>query len=131
MNSRRCYVATGHKNHEAAADFAAALRRMGYRTTSRWHDLEQPDSEAHLSRGERHAVCGQNLEDLRDAGTLILLAVPGMAGAWVELGIAWHAGKRVLIVGPPDQHTLMALLPGCDWAADEAAALAMLRREAA
>lgn len=126
---KRVYVAARFGNQSLARAVADALRREGHRVVSRWQDSQLTAADEN-DPGVRSSVAATNIEDLRAADALVLLACPndlGMRGALVETAIAWWSGKRVVIVGDRLAITLMLDVDGVTFVADIDAALAALR----
>lgn len=94
----KVYVAS--HSRELAEEQARILVDHGHETTSRWHTKAfHPTS--HHTHDECVAVALEDLEDIKAADALVLLAGPDKysGGKFVEAGIAVGLGKTVVVVG--------------------------------
>lgn len=115
----RVYVATAMTNKPAAAAAARALRSLGILVTSMWHD------RPHDAYATRQVIARDCQYDVARANTLVVLAHPDMRGAYVELGLAYSAGHRVIVVADRallPTLSLMIELPGVELVATTAEA---------
>ncbi len=126
---RRVYVATSFANAHGAALAAAELAEAGHLVVSNWHRNPPPAAHENLP-DVRGGICRRNVDDLRDADTVVVLAsrVVGadpaaLRGALVELALAWSWGHRIVVVGDRLALTLMVDLPDVRWCATLGAAL--------
>lgn len=85
-------------SRELAQEFAASLK--GHEVTSRWHGKEFLPTGDHTV-AERHAIAIEDLNDIKRADALVLIAGPDKysGGKFVEAGIAYGMGKPVYVVG--------------------------------
>jgi len=104
----RVYVATRLHLAPDARVCAAALIAAGHVVTSTWH-LHDRDAayETALARDARRDIAARNVADVGRADALVLLAAPGMQGSLVEVGIAIGSGRPFVVVGRPEDVTLM------------------------
>lgn len=118
MRHSLVFVSACFADRHLARETARKLRSAGCQTTSRWHEADHtPESVAKVdaNRELRRKVAADNYEDLRKAGSLLLLAHPDGRGSLCEAATAYYQGKHVAIVGHPDHVTLMLDLPGIEW----------------
>jgi hypothetical protein len=119
----KIYVATKFENKAAARELAARLEAEGHTVTSRWvkeeHLARPVDSDGNPLKGsvEWAEYCVEwatiDYRDVASSDALVMIAVPGMAGAWFELGVAYEAVPLIFYIGDPDM-TVFARLPGVD-----------------
>ena len=110
MGSFRVFVAGSYRERDRAAEAARLLNHHGsHMIVSRWHAGPAiPGGDAGvLDRKERQAICRGNEDDLRQADVFVLLASPYCQGSLVEFGDAWHAGKKMHVVGDPMRCSIM------------------------
>jgi len=82
-----------HKTRAAVA----ALRRAHIKVQLDWTKNEKRTYDAADA-----AIAIRDWAAAADADITLMLWCDGMRGAWVEMGIALQAGRRVWVVGAPD-----------------------------
>jgi hypothetical protein len=98
----RLYIASRFGNYERVRAFVDAAKGVGH-----WTRTEEFDAWGHPSGGDgsqlpeaeqaRHAQA--DLDAAAAADAVVLLPVPDMGGAYVEVGYALAHGKRVIVAG--------------------------------
>jgi hypothetical protein len=86
------------------------LQRDGHIITSRWIDVEHEEDASHtVTDGMRVEYAIMDVEDVLKADVLVAfsnqrgeLNIGG--GRHVEFGIALHAAKKIIVVGPKGEH---------------------------
>lgn len=84
----------------AAQHVKAVAKAAGLAVASTWHD-EQPRDLEKLTEPEIADKLAANYSRILSSDALILVASPDKVpgGKFVEVGIAWALGKRILVVG--------------------------------
>ncbi len=114
--TKKIYFAARYQHHPKLVVLASHLRALDIETTSRWIQGEHqaPDADLHTNAPLVQQFALEDLEDVCAADTLVALAEPLRAhtrgGRHVELGMALALGKRVIVVGEPEN--VFHLLPG-------------------
>lgn len=128
---KRVYVSTSRPNVIAAKRFALAVRAVGHRVFSRWHDL--PEQELHgeesLSLEKRLAIGNGNRRDLMDSNVLVLLVHPACRGTLVEFGMAYNAGHTIFVVGDRRAISTMVEQDGVDYVESEDDVIKWLKKQ--
>ena len=104
----RIYLAASFAEKDRMREIARLLREKGHAVSSTWHDLELPagmrqaDIEADPVTATHHGR--QDLSEVRAAEALVLFteAPTTTGGKHVEHGYALGLGKRLVIVGSPE-----------------------------
>ena len=106
----RVYIASASSNRECAATLARALRRRGTTVTSTWHDGPAYDRRAEhaLPPDEQLAIARRCVEEIKDAGALLLIDHHEARGALFEAGVAFGLGIPIEWMATPT--TLFASL---------------------
>lgn len=89
----RIYVAAKFEMKALVASLYHYLKRAGHVITYDW--LGAPDQPS-------AAVAYDEIEGVRTADAVVVVAHPLGCGLWVELGAALALGKRVLLIGDTD-----------------------------
>ncbi len=103
----KVYLASSYSRRAEMAGHAAVLREAGLEVTSRWvngsHELDEAATE-----DDRARLALEDVEDVARADAIFAFtdgpksAGKGRGGRHVELGLALALGKRVLLIGPPE-----------------------------
>jgi hypothetical protein len=112
----KIYVAGRFQSYEKVRVCINALISQGHEITHDWTRTEEFDAEGVLSTAswngtvsvrpdsaKRAVLAAHALNDIngvRDADALVLLADDSLAGAWVEMGIALERGTPIYAVKP-------------------------------
>jgi hypothetical protein len=119
------YLAAAYERADEMRGVRDALEASGHLVTSRWinhHDGEVPaaiGSDALNASPEAHyRYALTDLEDLREADTMISFTGGGRGGRHAEFGAALILGKRLILVGQREHvfHTLPQVEHYPDWA---------------
>ena len=103
----KVYLAGPYQWKNIIETYAAELRKLGVKVTSRWlqepHALNTQCGDLPDATFEKYAK--QDLEDIDNAGIFVLIAVPATAvpipraGRHVEFGYALAFSKKMIVVG--------------------------------
>jgi NTP pyrophosphatase (non-canonical NTP hydrolase) len=107
--SLRVYVASKFTNYLAVREAQQRIREAGHVVTYDW------TTHAEQSDPDPVACALADAEGVRSADVLVLLEVPEMRGAYVELGMALALGKPCLALPDPAQpapYQVFEHLPG-------------------
>lgn len=129
----KVYLAASYSRRQEMVHHAAAvLREAGLEVTSRWIDgSHELDDSATVEDRARLAM--EDLEDVVRADVVLSFtdgpqsAGKGRGGRHVELGIALALGKRVLLIGPPEN--VFHYLPQVERCVGLTHAIGFMRRE--
>lgn len=107
----KIYIAAGYSRRHEMREIKRRLEDHGHVVTSRW--LEETHGEStglsfveltgNALRGRPHAE--KDVADVASAEMLVMFTSPkshGTGGRHTEFGYALAAGKRIAIVGPPE-----------------------------
>ncbi|MEM9565524.1 MAG: hypothetical protein AAGA93_23075 [Actinomycetota bacterium] len=95
------YLAARFERRDELNGYRAELEAAGLEVTSRW--LTDPTPE--LTDEAWRQLAAKDVEDIRRAGGLVLFAESGGSGGGgrqVEFGVALGFGKRLIVVGEPE-----------------------------
>lgn len=109
------YIASSKRMWSEAEELAYHLRERGFVVTSRWHETAPHPNEGKLHRTERQSIAIVNAGDLRSAHAVVYLADSEARGALVEVGMILGLGRCLVIVGHPDDVSLMVDQPRVGW----------------
>jgi nucleoside 2-deoxyribosyltransferase len=118
----KVYLAARYSRYPEMQGVAAILEGAGHTVTSRWvkGDHQCNDDQLANTPGWALKIAIDDVFDLTDADCLVLftdpLRTPTRGGKQVELGMALALGKRVIIVGQPEN--VFQYLPRCEREAD-------------
>lgn len=129
----KLYIASRFGNYERVRAFVDAAKDAGHTITHDWTRTEEFGPDGHPTTGDgsqlpiseqaRHAQA--DLDAAAEADAVVLLPVPDMGGAYVEVGYALGHGRRV-IVARQGRFLIFWGLPAVTLLPDEAAAREML-----
>lgn len=95
------YLAARFERRDELNGYRAELEAAGLEVTSRW--LTDPTPE--LTDEAWRQLAAKDVEDIRRAGGLVLFAESGGSGGGgrqVEFGVALGLGKRLIVIGEPE-----------------------------
>lgn len=153
MSAYKVYIAAPFASRDGLRDFAAQLVKIGMECTSLWiqteDDIKQGMGAAPtLSHEEITQAARDDLSDVQHADAVVqftgqaieALHIPGAngpmlhtGGRQVELGYALARGKKVIVVGDPEnifQRTLCTVVPNWHEAVLELVTLERTKRAA-
>lgn len=92
------YIASHSK--ELAEELSLSMEKVGFTVCSSWHKKEFLPTEKH-NVPERFSIAEEDLEDIKRCDWLVLVSGPERysGGKFVEAGIAYGLGKKVLVRG--------------------------------
>jgi nucleoside 2-deoxyribosyltransferase len=103
----RIYLAARYCRNEELREYRDQLEELGHSVTSRWIDLHGGTELNSMSAEdlEKNPAAGilfayKDLEDLRNADTVISFTGTSGSVRHAEFGVALALGKRMIIVGP-------------------------------
>jgi hypothetical protein len=125
----RVYTASRFSEYERVRRFNDDLREAGHIVTHDWTRTEEFGPDGHplngngslLPLGEQARHAQEDLDAAGEADVVILLPVPDMGGAYVEVGYALARGKRIIVAGE-GRFLIFWSLPAVTMLPDEAAA---------
>jgi Nucleoside 2-deoxyribosyltransferase len=95
----RFYLAARFSRQEELQGYAEVIRAEGDEVTSRWHDGHQD----HTLPRPWVKYAQEDIDDLRRADVVIVFAGGSTkGGVHFECGLAYGIGKRILLVGEPE-----------------------------
>jgi hypothetical protein len=103
------YVASKTDNWEYARFVMHMAAAKGHRVTYDWtQDVEQVGADANLENDpkRRAHLAALDVQGVREADLLVLLAYPGWCGALIEFGIAVERDMDVFLVGQPERNSI-------------------------
>lgn len=103
--SSHIYVAAPYGARDDAEKLANLLWEYGFVITSRWHS--GPIAAAQRTREVNRRIAAQNWHDVNGADILVGLARSEGRGTLVEIGAAIALEIPIILVGNPDDVTLM------------------------
>lgn len=115
----RIYLSGRYERRKELKGYAEKLVERGCEVTSRWHECE--DEEENHQNAQAGAL--MDIEDVRSSDMLIAFTdLPGntqRGGRHVEFGLAMAEGKRLMVVGPPENvfHYIPQVTRCLDWPA--------------
>jgi hypothetical protein len=125
----KLYIASRFGNYERVRAFIDDATEAGHEITHDWTRTEEFDEWGHPQGGDgsqlpreeqaRHAQADLNAAAAADV--VVLLPVPDMGGAYVEVGYALAHGRRVIVAGV-GRFLIFWGLPAVEVLPDEAAA---------
>lgn len=129
----KLYVASRFGNYERVRAFIDDAERAGHEITHDWTRTEEFDEWGHpyggdgsqLSRADQARHAKADLDAAAGADAVVLLPVPDMGGAYVEVGYALAHGRQVIVAGR-GRFLIFWGLPAVTVLPDEAAAREML-----
>lgn len=119
----KVYLASSLHNVVQLQAFRDQLRAAAVQVTYEWFDhgyIENPQSLAHIAQAELNGVL---------SAEIFILIQPGRKGTYFEFGVAYNAGKRIIMVTeaePTTELTSFNYLPGLHVVATPALALDLL-----
>ncbi len=102
----RIYLAARYREHPLMREWKKILEADGHEVTSRWingsHELKDARDD-----GQRRTFAMEDIADINVAHVVILLSDGGSGdgargGRHVEFGLALAWGKRIILVGQPE-----------------------------
>lgn len=100
--NRRVYIATCLEFADVARKLAAMLTEANHEITSTWHATDHSRSaEASLERYIKQAIADKNRRDIARANTLVMIWNERCRGTYVEYGMAWSMGHKIVVVADP------------------------------
>lgn len=100
----KIYVAS--KRQEVGREAANALRTMGHEIVSTWHDEANYGGSIPKDVDSRAPIAQRCIDEMDLADALVLMTEPDRAlvpgGKHFETGYAFAKGKRVYVVGEPE-----------------------------
>ena len=106
----KIYLAARFEKKNDMRDVRDFLVNDGHEVTSRWIDVEHEEDAAHtVTDAHRIEYAKMDVDDVLAADALVAFSDPRSApgsggGRHVEFGIALHAGKDIIVVGPKGEH---------------------------
>lgn len=109
----KIYIATKTDNYRQAQHFRDLLTEHGHEITFDWTEIVAevgPDaatSGSKASDSEFRRKCAENdIQGVREADALVMLAYPGLCGTLIEVGAALMVGTPVIIFGTPERNSV-------------------------
>lgn len=124
----KVYTASRFGNYRVVRAFNDALRAAGHEVTHDWTRTSEFDLAGDpifgdgtgLSRDMQAQHATADLDAVAAADAVVLLPMPDMGGAYIEIGYALAHDKHVFVAGPV-RFTIFWALPNVTMLPDEAA----------
>jgi nucleoside 2-deoxyribosyltransferase len=119
----KIYLAAKFEQKRKMRGIRAFLQNDGHEITSRWIDVEHEEDKSHtVTDAHRIEYAQMDVADVLKADVLVAFSQPRVepaigGGRHVEFGIALHAGKKIIVVGPKGEH-IFHYWPGIMFADD-------------
>lgn len=92
-----------------------SMAERGHEVVSSWIDADDSvvvNNDYSLPENIRKELAARNANDIARCDTLVAWVEPTVRGLLVEIGIAWALGKKIIMVGNPNEVTPTIELPG-------------------
>ena len=96
----KCYIATAFANAPEFHEMKKLLEDNGHEVTVDWTTEDASKFDGDEKDAYRAQIAATDTLGVYECDAFIFLPAPNMAGAYVELGMAFGFFKRVVIVNP-------------------------------
>jgi nucleoside 2-deoxyribosyltransferase len=106
-NKLKIYLAASFTRKNELREFAKVLRKRGHEVTSRWlRERAHPNTQIQPGDNYRR-IAKVDIEDIDRADTFVIFTTNPKhwikrGGKHFEAGYAFSQGKRMIVVGPPE-----------------------------
>lgn len=107
---RRIYVASALENAKTCRLIAERLRESGHQITSSWHDTDidlRAKENSPLTDEQLEEIASTNHQDVMRANALVVLYDTRCRSTLFEVGAAFTAGHRIVIIGEKNKVPVM------------------------